>query len=156
VPEWQLQTCNVGKYCCRAANDQQSCCNNSTAPKVTATLGATLQLPTLPATSETEDIVAPAVTSAPSQATNTCKTTENHLAIATIVVGVFLSTIIIGLVVTTLWIYKEEKRQRKLKEHYESQFSQTNAYRKALASSAASTHGGDFMEDIKVKCSGPD
>ncbi|CAA9964877.1 hypothetical protein PTMSG1_08236 [Pyrenophora teres f. maculata] len=161
VPEWQLQTCDVGKYCCRAANDQRSCCNNSTAPKVAAILGATLQLPDSPAASETEDMVVAAVASAPSQATTSpptqaCKATEHRLKVATIIGGVLLGTIIAVLTAATLWIYKEEKRQRKLKEHYESQFSQTNAYRKALASSAASTHGNDFMEDIKVKCSGPE
>lgn len=106
-------------------------------------------------------MVVAAVASAPSQATTSpptqaCKATEHRLKVATIIGGVLLGTIIAVLTAATLWIYKEEKRQRKLKEHYESQFSQTNAYRKALASSAASTHGNDFMEDIKVKCSGPE
>ncbi|RMZ72709.1 N-acetyltransferase eso1 [Pyrenophora seminiperda CCB06] len=161
VSEWQLQTCNVGQYCCRAANDQRSCCNNSTAPKVTATLDVTLQLPNSSAASKSEDVEAPAITSVLSQATSTppadtCNTTKHHLAIAITIGGVLLGTIIAGLAAAMFWIYKEEKRQRKLKEHYESQFSQTNAYRKALQSSVGVTHGDDFMEDIKVKCSGPD
>jgi predicted histidine transporter YuiF (NhaC family) len=69
--------------------------------------------------------------------------------------GIF-SVIIAGLAATIFWMYRREKRQRKLKEHYEEQFSQTNAYRKALASSAASCRGSVFMEDLTLKSSGPD
>lgn len=53
-------------------------------------------------------------------------------------------------------MHKREKRQRKLKEHYEEQFSQTNAYRKALASTAESIRGSVFLEDLKLKSNGPD
>jgi len=61
--------------------------------------------------------------------------------------------IIAGLASTIFWMYKREKRQRKLKEHYEEQFSQTNAYRKALASSAGSCRGSVMMDDLKPKSS---
>jgi len=40
-------------------------------------------------------------------------------------------------------MYKQEKRQRKLKEHYEEQFEQTKAYRQKIASSAVSIMGGE-------------
>lgn len=71
-------------------------------------------------------------------------------------VGGLFGALILGLVATILLMYKKEKRQRRLKEHYEEQFSQTNAYRKALASSAGSIRESTFMEDLKLKSSGPD
>jgi hypothetical protein len=48
-----------------------------------------------------------------------------------------------------LWMYKMEKRQRKLKEHYEEQFSQTAAYRRTIASTASLM--GSEMGDITTK-----
>jgi predicted histidine transporter YuiF (NhaC family) len=59
------------------------------------------------------------------------------------------SAIIVGLVGAMLWMYKKEKRQRKLKEHYEEQFAQTTAYRRTIASSAVSLMGSE-MEETKT------
>ena len=61
--------------------------------------------------------------------------------------------LIAGLSATVYWMYKREKRQRKQKEHYEEQFSQTNAYRKALASSAGSCRGSVLLDELKLKSS---
>jgi uncharacterized membrane protein YGL010W len=168
VATWQLQTCDHGKYCCRAINDTKSCCNDSTAPKVTTTFSATLQLQTSTptststATSEPVDVAATAVsTGTPFEATvtplvNTCQKEKRQTAIVGGTIGSLFGAIIIALAATIFWMYNREKRQRKLKEHYEEQFQQTNAYRKALASSAGSVRGSVLMEEFKTKSSGPD
>jgi hypothetical protein len=49
------------------------------------------------------------------------------------------------------WMYKREKRQRKLKEHYEEQFSQTAAYRRTIASNISLI--ASEMDDMKPKAS---
>jgi hypothetical protein len=162
VATWQLQTCDHGKYCCRAINDTKSCCNDSTAPKVTTTFSATLQLQAPTATSEPIDVAATAVsTGTPFEATatalvNTCQKEKRETAIVGGTIGSIFGAIIIALAATIFWMYSREKRQRKLKEHYEEQFQQTNAYRKALASSAGSVRGSVLMEEFKTKSSGPD
>ncbi|KAI4672607.1 uncharacterized protein J4E78_001108 [Alternaria triticimaculans] len=142
VKAWQLQTCDSGTYCCRGADDTKSCCNNQAAPHITTTFSATLQLQTpSPA----------AATTAPPP--NTCSKEKKETAIVGGVLTAVFTMIIAGLASTIFWMYKREKRQRKLKEHYEEQFSQTNAYRKALASSAGSCRGSVMMEDLKPKSS---
>jgi hypothetical protein len=162
VAAWQLQTCDSGKYCCRATNDTKSCCNNATAPRVTTTFSATLQLRTSTATSDSTGVVATAVsTGTPFEATatptaDTCQKEKRQTAIVGGTIGALFGAVIMGLAATIFWMYKREKRQRKLKEHYEEQFQQTNAYRKALASSAGSIRGSIMLEEIKSKSSGPD
>jgi hypothetical protein len=47
-------------------------------------------------------------------------------------------------------MYKKEKRQRRLKEHYEEQFSQTAAYRRTIASTV-SLMGSEELEEVKHK-----
>ncbi|CAO2654819.1 Nn.00g115520.m01.CDS01 [Neocucurbitaria sp. VM-36] len=161
VTAWNIQICDYGEYCCRAINDQRSCCNNATAPKVTTTFLGALQV-LASSTSEPTRVVGTAVstgtpfsaTTAPDQ--DVCKKEKRKTAIVGGTVGSLFGAVILGLVGTILLMYKKEKRQRKLKEHYEEQFSQTNAYRKALASSAGSIRESVFMEELKVKSSGPD
>jgi len=50
-------------------------------------------------------------------------------------VGGTLGAAILGLLAMSLWLYKKERRQRKLKEHYEEQFGQSYALRKVLGGS---------------------
>jgi hypothetical protein len=162
VPAWQLQTCDSGEYCCRAINDTKSCCNNSTAPKVTTTFNAVLNLQTPTATSEPIDVATTAVstgtpfTATSTPAVNTCQKEKRETAIVGGTIGGLFGAIIVALAATIFWMYNREKRQRKLKEHYEEQFQQTNAYRKALASTAGSARGSIIMEEIKSKSGGPD
>jgi hypothetical protein len=51
VPAWNTQQCDYGVYCCRAPSDRRSCCNNSTAPKVTMSSIGLASLPTSTSTS---------------------------------------------------------------------------------------------------------
>ncbi|KAF1839493.1 hypothetical protein BDW02DRAFT_155016 [Decorospora gaudefroyi] len=160
VSSWQLQTCDYGKYCCRATTDTRSCCNNASAPKLTTTFSATLQLqtstPTASPSSEPTNIAGPAVAILPTPTTttdndNSCQQEKRQTAIVGGTIGSLFGSIILGLSATILWMYKREKKQRRLKEHYEEQFSQTNAYRKALASSAGSPRGSLSLEEFGVK-----
>ncbi|KAL1798752.1 hypothetical protein ACET3X_002789 [Alternaria dauci] len=167
VKAWQLQTCDSGKYCCRSADDTKSCCNNAKAPKVTTTFSATLQLQTPTATSAPAQVVATSVsTGTPFEATtattattilaaHTCTKEKRETAIVGGTLAGVFSILIAGLAATVYWMYKREKRQRKLKEHYEEQFSQTNAYRKALASSAGS-FTSVLLDEVKLKSSDSD
>jgi hypothetical protein len=167
VSAWNIQTCDYGRYCCRAINDRRSCCGNATAPKITTTsIGAFMSQTTtatpVAATSEPTRVDATVVstgspvdtTAAPS--TDVCKKERQATAIVGGTIGGLFGAIIVALAGTIYWMYKRERRQRKLKEHYEEQFSQTNAYRKALASTAGSIRGSMYMEDLQLKSSGPD
>lgn len=57
-------------------------------------------------------------------------------------VGGTLGAAVVGLLALILWLYKKERRQRKLKEHYEEQFGQSYALRKVL--------GGGQMDSREV------
>lgn len=153
--------CDYGKYCCRAINDQRSCCNNATAPTVTTTFVGALQALATSSSEPTSAVGTAVSTGTPfnANATSTqdvCQKEKRKTAIVGGTVGGLFGAIILGLVGTILFMYRKEKRQRKLKEHYEEQFSQTNAYRKALASSAGSIRESLFMEELRMKSSGPD
>ncbi|OAL54382.1 hypothetical protein IQ07DRAFT_266882 [Pyrenochaeta sp. DS3sAY3a] len=160
VPSWNIQMCDYGKYCCRALNDQRSCCNNATAPRVTTTYVGAFQAASV--TSEPTRVVATAVsTGNPFDATaapdaDHCQKERQATAIVGGTIGAVFAAIILVLAAIIFWMYKRERRQRKLKEHYEEQFSQTNAYRKALASSAGSIRESVFMDDIKLNSSRTD
>lgn len=167
VSAWNLQTCDYGRYCCRAVNDRRSCCGNTTAPKVTATSVGALLFQTTSATPSSAtnvptQVVATAVsTGTPVDVTaipsaDECASEKRKTAIVGGTIGGLFSAIIVGLAGTIFWMYKRERRQRRLKEHYEEQFLQTNAYRKALASSAGSIRGSMYMEDLIIKGNGPD
>ncbi|KAF1939047.1 hypothetical protein EJ02DRAFT_353120 [Clathrospora elynae] len=153
VSAWSIQTCDYGRYCCRALNDRRSCCKNSTAPQINSSFKAILQLQTSTTTAVS--------TGKPLNATATrnpdvCKKERQDTAIVGGTIGAIFGAIIMGLAATILCMHKRERRQRRLKEHYEEQFSQTNAYRKALASSASSLRGSVTVEGTKLKSSGPD
>jgi hypothetical protein len=164
VTAWNIQTCDYGKYCCRAINDKRSCCANSTAPRVTTTYVGALQVSatSLSTSSQPTLVAATAIsTGIPFHATaasdvNTCRKERHNTAIVGGTLGGVFGAITLGLAGVIFWMHKKEMRQRKLKEHYEEQFSQTNAYRKALASSAGSTRGSIFMEEVRPKSSGID
>ncbi|KAG9194605.1 hypothetical protein G6011_04640 [Alternaria panax] len=159
VKAWQLQTCDSGEYCCRGADDTKSCCNNAKALQVTTTFSATLQLQTPTATNAPTEVVATAAsTGTPLEATttpraNVCAKEKRETAIVGGTIAGVFSMLIVGLAATIYWMYKRERRQRKLKEHYEEQFSQTNAYRKALAPSARSCRGSVLLDDLNLKSS---
>jgi hypothetical protein len=80
---------------------------------------------------------------------NDCKKEKHRTAVVGGTVGGILGAIIVGLFGAMLWMHKMEKRQRKLKEHYEEQFSQTAAYRRRIASTASLM--GSELGDIKSK-----
>ncbi|KAH7395164.1 hypothetical protein DE146DRAFT_98975 [Phaeosphaeria sp. MPI-PUGE-AT-0046c] len=151
VITWNVQQCDYGVYCCRASNDRISCCSNPSAPKVTISSIGALQITSTPVVSITlassssvpSRIVATAVstgspfvaTSAP--ITKDCSKEKHQVAVIGGTIGGLFGAIIIGLAGALLWMYKMEKRQRKLKEHYEEQFSQTAAYRRTIASTVS-------------------
>lgn len=64
-------------------------------------------------------------------------------------IGGLFGAMIVSLMGALFWMYKREKRQRKLKEHYEEQFSQTAAYRRTIASSAISLIHSEALDDVK-------
>jgi hypothetical protein len=157
VAAWNIQQCDYGTYCCRAVDDRRSCCNSATAPRITTSSIGALQIPTSTTApvSTTAQPTRIAVASTPSTfaSTDSCKKEKHQIAVVGGTVGGLFGAIIIGLAGALMWLYKQEKRQRKLKEHYEEQFSQTTAYRKTLASSAASLMVIE-MDDVKSKSSG--
>lgn len=161
VVAWQIQTCDYGKYCCRAAGDRRSCCNNATASKVTtSSIGALLLDSARPTTDSitgqpAEEVVTAVSTNTTiASHTDTCSKERQKTAVVGGTIGGLFGAIIIGLAGTIYWMYKRERRQRRLKEHYEEQFSQTNAYRKALASTAGSIRGSLYLEELTSKGSG--
>ncbi|KAH7068999.1 hypothetical protein BKA63DRAFT_99227 [Paraphoma chrysanthemicola] len=160
VQAWNVQQCDIGQYCCRAINDRKSCCNNATAPKVTtSSIGAflvqsTTATPT-PASSTPTQAVATAVSTgspldlASLPTSNDCAKEKRQTAAVGGTIGGLFGAIIVGLAGALFWMYKREKRQRKLKEHYEEQFSQTAAYRRTIASSAISLIRSETLDDAK-------
>ncbi|KNG47043.1 hypothetical protein DDE82_001199 [Stemphylium lycopersici] len=120
TPSWQIQTCDSGDKCCQSASSTKSCCGGPTAHQIPTPIRASLQLKSLASTTNY----------------STAKTSEmaNHqIAIVGGLLGGLLGGIIIGLTATVWWMYKRERRQRRLKEHYETQMAKSSAYRKALA-----------------------
>ncbi|KAG9197953.1 hypothetical protein G6514_000672 [Epicoccum nigrum] len=159
VPAWNIQTCDFGTYCCRAINDNSSCCNNSTAPTFkSSTLGSwDFKAAAIAAvgssdvsSDDSSTISTPATsssTAAPSpeetQATlitnaDVCESEKQKTVIVGGALGGILGAVIVGLLGVIFWMAKREQRQRRLKEHYEEQFAQTWAYRKHIAASTAS------------------
>ena len=163
VSAWNIQTCDFGTYCCRAINDRRNCCNNSTAPRVTTTSIGAFQLQTATAVSSSTSTAASSAATATGsppdlEATLTsnediCKSEKHKTAVVGGAVGGILGAAVVGLVSLVYWMSKREQRQRKLKEHYEEQFAQTWAYRKAMAASSTSMKT-DAYEESMGKSSG--
>ena len=141
VPAWNIQTCDFGSYCCRAADDRTSCCNNSTAQKITTRALATLQTePTATSSSATSSasatssVSAPVSTATPIPAVTTPSNTtlngppscaaekRQTVIVGGTLAGIF-SAAIVGLLAIIFFLYHKEQKQRKLKEHYEEQFA---------------------------------
>lgn len=165
VVAWQVQTCDYGRYCCRAAGDRRSCCGNSSAPEIiTDSVGSllleTTTADTTPSTNKLPHAAASAVsTGKPFEITavptgDSCKKERQKIAIVGGTVGGLFGLTVLALVSAIYWMHKRERRQRRLKEHYETQFSQTNAYRKALASTAVSMRTSTSLEEFRPKSSG--
>ncbi|PSN62109.1 hypothetical protein BS50DRAFT_137489, partial [Corynespora cassiicola Philippines] len=70
VLAWNLQTCDMGTYCCRPASSTKSCCNTPSALHLTTTLGA----PKLP-TSTPSPLPPSNSTSPPSSSSSSSSTT---------------------------------------------------------------------------------
>jgi hypothetical protein len=87
-------------------------------------------------------------------AANNCEIEKKQTAIVGGTIGGLFGAMAVGLAAALFWVHKQELRQRKLKEHYEEQFSQTAAYRRVLASSAASMLGTDTLEELNTKSNG--
>lgn len=148
--------CDYGSYCCREVDDHNNCCNNATAPKIstnflgafkfeTSTFGVstTVSAAAATATSEPTKVFGTAITSpvvgSVSTPTNTasptastkdvCKDEKRRTAVVGGTISGLFSAAILGLLGVLLYMHKKEKRQRKLKEHYESQFETSWAYR---------------------------
>ncbi|EMD95495.1 hypothetical protein COCC4DRAFT_155910 [Bipolaris maydis ATCC 48331] len=151
---WQLETCDSGEYCCRAANSTKSCCNNPTAPRVTSPLSATLQIPAPASTPAADSPDQEPASSSPRPTlpiTSNCQEEKTHTAIVGAILGGLLGGIILGLIIAVRWMYKRERRQRRLKEHYETQMSKTNAYRKALEETVGSARPSLSLEQVVSK-----
>jgi hypothetical protein len=158
VSAWNIQMCDFGTYCCRALNDRRNCCNNSTAPRITTSSIGAFQLQTATAvSSSTSTSALPAVTATNSpsdlEATlepneDVCKSEKHKTAVVGGALGGILGAAVLSLMAVIFWMYKRERRQRKLKEHYEEQFSQTWAYRKAMGASNTSIKNGGHEEWI--------
>lgn len=84
---------------------------------------------------------------------NVCKNEKHKTAVVGGAIGGILGTAVIGLMGLVYWMSKREQRQRKLKEHYEEQFAQTWAYRKAMAASTTSMRT-DTQEEFMGKLGG--
>jgi hypothetical protein len=83
-----------------------------------------------------------------------CTKEKHQTAVVGGTIGGIFSVIIVGLVGIISWMYKKERRQRRLKEHYEEQFSQTAAYRRTIASTV-SLMTSEQLEEGKDKSTGP-
>jgi hypothetical protein len=164
VSAWNVQTCDFGTYCCRAINDRRNCCNNSTAPRITTTSIGALQLQSAtalsPSVSSTSSAIATATGfSSDREATLTsnadvCEGEKHNTIVVGGVLGGILGTAVVGLLGLTCWMSKREQRQRKLKEHYEEQFSQTWSYRKKAMAASTTSVKTDAHEEFMGKSSG--
>lgn len=163
VSAWNIQTCDFGTYCCRAINDRRNCCSNSTAPRVTTTSIGAFQLQTATAASSSTSATSSAVATATGSSSDleatltsnadVCKSEKHKTAVVGGALGGILGTAVAALMGLVYWMSKREQRQRKLKEHYEEQFAQTWAYRKAMAASSTSMKT-DAHEEFMGKSSG--
>lgn len=163
VVAWQIQTCNYGMYCCRAAGDRRSCCDDASAPKINTNSIGALQVPmdttttTKPNTNESAHVITSS-TGTPLTATaasdiDSCEKERHKVTVIGGTLGGLLAAAILASSGAIYWMYTRERRQRRLKQHYEKQFSQTNAYRKALASTV-SLRASLSMEDLQSKSNG--
>ncbi|KAF2188276.1 hypothetical protein K469DRAFT_748605 [Zopfia rhizophila CBS 207.26] len=157
VRAWNIQMCDFGKYCCRAVGDYSNCCDNSTAPKIETKFIGAFQFPTSTAgvsaaaatvgtvdsvplsTVEPTSAFATAVsTGIPFEQSATPKSTPEEMcqkdksAAVGGAVGGTMGAIILGLLGAMFWLMRREKRQRKLKDHYETHYKQTWAYRQTV------------------------
>lgn len=164
VPAWNIQTCDFGTYCCRAVNDRRNCCDNSTAPAITTTSIGAFQIQTATAVSSSTSTAATSEATAIDSPSNSdlgatltqnedvCKSEKHKTAVVGGTIGGILGVAVVALMGIVFWMSRREQRQRKLKEHYEEQFAQTWAYRKAMAASTTSTT--DVHEEFMGKSSG--
>ncbi|ORY09636.1 hypothetical protein BCR34DRAFT_602641 [Clohesyomyces aquaticus] len=153
VASWNIQTCDYGSYCCRASSDHQNCCTDSLAPRFQTTDLGSLQLPTSSSPSSKEPTAptpATAITTKPNQhplkrqqttnttttitinsspSANLCPSSPSQIKLISSIIGGSLGAVILALLATILWLAKREKRQRKLKQHYESQVQKSWAIR---------------------------
>jgi hypothetical protein len=160
VPAWNIQSCDLGTYCCRAPNDPESCCSSLTAPRFnTTSIGAfparllSDASPT-PSPSPSSSPI-PSATLSPTPAPSALSQDKHTTAVVGGVLGSILGVVLLGATAIIMWLHSKEQHQRRLKEHYEDQFAQTGAYRRALAASSASLRRVNtedvVTEDIHTK-----
>jgi hypothetical protein len=156
VLAWNVQMCDYGSYCCREVGDRTNCCNNATAPKVdtdaigkfkfeTSTAGISTTTSSSSATAAAISTSSP--TNEPTQVAGTavstgvpftpslspsaaslCAAERRKTATVGGAVGGILGAALIVACIAMFWLYKREKHQRKIKEHYEAQFEVSSAY----------------------------
>lgn len=145
--------CDYGSYCCREDGDRSNCCANSTAPKITtssigaflfqtstagisSTPSATPSPTPSPSSSSDPTLIAGTAVSTGTPFTPTptvspsdlCASERRKTAVVGGAVGGVLGAALVGALIAIFWLYKREKRQRKIKEHYEAQFEVSSAY----------------------------
>ncbi|KAF2248852.1 hypothetical protein BU26DRAFT_405681, partial [Trematosphaeria pertusa] len=150
VLAWNIQTCDFGIYCCRAVDDNANCCANSTAPRITtnaigafkfetSTAGASPATATASAANTATQVVfgtavstgtpstlTPSqVGSASTAAPDLCASAKRKTAIVGGALGSILGAALLGALGVIVWMHGKEKRQRRLKEHYETQFGKS-------------------------------
>ncbi|KAK3202615.1 hypothetical protein GRF29_154g160871 [Pseudopithomyces chartarum] len=170
APAWNIQTCDFGSYCCRAADDKKSCCNNASVLKITTKSLGTLMLNSSTATNtstttstSTSSSSTSAPTSSPTQLPITttpsttpseptsCAAEKRHTAIVGGTLSGIFSSIIVALLAAIYFLVQREKKQRKLKEHYEEQFA-TSAWGKyASGMGSKSTVSADVVSESEGK-----
>lgn len=111
--------------------------------------GSTVSSATATATGSPSDLKEATLTSN----ADVCRSEKHKTVVVGGVLGGILGSTVVGLLGLTYWMWKREQRQRKLKEHYEEQFAQTWAYRKAMATSMTSMKT-DTHEEFMGKASG--
>ncbi|KAL5387201.1 hypothetical protein DPSP01_003812 [Paraphaeosphaeria sporulosa] len=183
VSAWNVQICDFGSYCCRAAGDLRSCCNNATAPQIktnfigafqfeTSTDGASSTGRSISTASSTRPSATSSASTSPTEilaaaasSTNTFPTasTQADLCAAekrrTNVIGGtlagFFCVAIISLLAAIFFLFQKEKKQRKLKEHYEEQFATTSwrAYGSGMPSRTTVVEGDPTKaeKDLEVR-----
>ncbi|KAF2009898.1 hypothetical protein BU24DRAFT_496728 [Aaosphaeria arxii CBS 175.79] len=111
---------------------------SSSSISLATTTSAKLSATPTPDATRTSEIVGEAVStgtpfaqeSTTSQPQTTCKPDKS--AVVGGAVGGILGAALLGMMGVIMWMHRKEKRQRRLKEHYEEQFGQNFAYKRTV------------------------
>ncbi|KAL5428574.1 hypothetical protein PMIN04_000720 [Paraphaeosphaeria minitans] len=183
VSAWNVQMCDFGSYCCRAAGDLSSCCNNAAATQIktnfigafrfdTSTDAGSSTHSSTSTASSTQTSATSSASTLPTEVLNAAASSTNTLPTASTqadlcaaekrrtnvvggtVAGILGFTIVI-LLAAIFFLFQREKRQRKLKEHYEEQFATTSwrAYGSGMPSRTTVVEGDPTKaeKDVEVR-----